>query len=453
MRLERLYERSPVVVQNAFATAYGFRERRLRYSGRYREYYAALKSSEWWPRERLEEHQQVALTELLRFCDARIPYYRRVFKDAGLDVTRATVADLASLPYVEKRDLREDPTRFIPVPEPRGLITQTTGGTTGTPLRYKVTREAVQYNYAAYEARIRNWAGVRFGQRMASISGKVIVPNDTVRPPFWRSNLAFNQLYLSAYHLSERNLPFYIQRLERFRPAVIVGYTSTVHAIARFILEHDQIGRVRPTAVLVTSETLLAPVRADIERAFGCKLFDNYGLGELAAFISECPAGSMHISPEFAVVEVVGTGGDGGEIIGTGLRNLGMPLVRYRTGDLCVPAFDRTCDCGRELPIVERIVGRVDDVLVTADGGTLGAAALSLAFQSIPHLREGQVHQRPGGALVAHVAVTPEFDEHDERRLLDELRKRVGPLAIEVKRVEALQRTGGGKQRVIIRDV
>src|SRR5207253_1247659 len=217
------------------------------------------------------------------------PYYRKIFSSLRLrpeDIR--TVADLAHLPILEKETVREAPERFIPRQLPEKMIAQMTGGTTGKPLRYFVTPNAIQYNYAVYETRFRNWAGVKFGERMASINGKAVVPIEASAGPFWRYNLAFNQLYLSAYHLSDENLPSYIRRLQSFRPQVIVGYVSTVHAIARYIVSHNLAGLIRPKAVLVSSETLFDWLRADIETAFQCKVFDGYSLGELVAFISEC---------------------------------------------------------------------------------------------------------------------------------------------------------------------
>ena len=86
-------------------------------------------------------------------------------------------------------------------------LAQTTGGTTGRPVPYFTSPACIQFNYATYEARFRRWAGIKFGDRMVSINGKPIVPMVQSGPPYWRHNLAFNQLYVSAYHLSDANLP------------------------------------------------------------------------------------------------------------------------------------------------------------------------------------------------------------------------------------------------------
>jgi phenylacetate-CoA ligase len=449
--LETLYRRSPVLVQNIMATSYGLRERWLRYGGRYRQFCRDLDESQWWPLERLQSFQSQRLQALVTFCGEQVPYYQDLFSSNGLTAQDIrTPADLAQLPMLDKEVVRETPERFMPRRLAEKMVPQTTGGTTGKPLRYFVTPTAVQYNYATYEVRFRRWAGVRFGERMASINGKAIVPAEATGGPFWRYNLAFNQLYLSAYHLSEDNLHQYVRRLESFRPASIVGYVSTVHTIARFILKHNLVGSVRPKAVLVSSETLFDWLRADIESAFQCKVFDGYGMGELAAFITECEAGSLHVSPEYGVVETVEVDKNL-EMVCTGLSNYAMPLLRYRTGDIVEPGDQERCACGRQLPTVKAIMGRIDDRIITPEGAVVGPAPLSLAFQGVPNLKDAQICQESPREVAVSIVTTEDFGKADEQLLLAELRRRLGhSIRISLSRVPEIARTSAGKQRLIV---
>jgi phenylacetate-CoA ligase len=440
-----------VLFQNLMASGYGFQQRLLRHGGRYQQYCRELEQSQWWPLEALQDYQNRRLRALVDFCYTQVPYYQDLFDSLQLRPTDIrTLADLAYLPILEKETVRAQPEQFTPRHLRERRIPKSTGGTTGKPLRYYVTPSAVQYSYATYEVRFRNWAGVKFGDRMASINGKPIVPIKTMTPPFWRYNLAFNQLYLSPYHLSDSNLPYYIRRLQQFEPQVIVGYVSTVHAIARFILAHDYIGLIRPKAMLVSSETLFDWIRADIETAFQCKVSNSYGLGELVAFISECEAGSLHISPEYGAVEMVKLDHNL-ELICTGLFNYAMPLLRYRTGDIVEPASEKTCACGRHLPMVRAILGRVDDQVVTPDGVMVGPAPLSVAFKSVPNLKEAQIYQQTTEKITAHLVVTDAFTPATEQFLLEELRKRLGySLEIQLVYETSIARTSSGKQRLII---
>lgn len=388
---------------------------------------------------------------MITWCAARVPHYREMFAELGLaaeDIT--SPSDLRHLPILDKETVRADPDAFLPDgPRPR-LVPQSTGGTTGTPVRYWATLDAVRANYATYEARCRRWAGVHLGQRLASFHGQPIVPERQRGGPYWRRNPAFHQRYFSVYHLNQDTMKDYIDELARFDPEVIAGYTSAVHRIAVGLIEANQIGRVRPSAVIVSSETLTAAMRRDIESAFGCRVTNAYSLGELVAFVSECDHGELHVSTEYGVVELV-DGPLGTEIVATTLINEGMPLLRYRTGDLAVAADGGSSSCGRGLPVVREIIGRVDDAVRTPEGATVGPAPMSLAFQRVPHLRRTQVRQERVDELLVLIEVDREFSAGDEEFMVAELRKRLGPtIGLVVERVEALPRTSGGKERLVV---
>ena len=450
--LEDVYRRSPIVVQNAMATAFGAKERLLRYGGRFRDYCDEVDRGQWLSADELAELQAARLRAMVSFSVDQVPYYRKLFDQLGLAASDIRgPEDLAALPVLEKDTVRQDPESFRPTDLAERPVAQTTGGTTGTPLRYWVTPSAMQYTYATYEVRFRRWAGVALGDRMASINGRKVVPVEQAKPPFWRHNLAFNQLYLSAYHLTDEHLPSYVERLERFAPEVIVGYVSSIHLLADHINRHGLAGVVRPRAVLVSSETLFPWMRADIEQAFGCKVHDGYGLGELAAFITECRHGSLHVSPEYGVVESTTTDGEEHRLIATGLFNRAMPLLRYDTGDVIRMAPpDHRCPCGRELPVVDQLLGRADDYVVTPDGRSVGPAPLSLAFQGVPGIREAQIRQAEEAAVDVLLVVDATFDDAREHQLDHELRERLGHVVdIRYERVDAIARPVWGKRRLV----
>lgn len=451
MNLNDLYQRAPIPVQHLFASGYGLRELPRRHAGRFRRDVSDLAAREWRDPDWLARDQASRLESMLVWSAARVPHYRDLFADLGIGpADLATPEALAALPVLDKETVRADPDRFVPdEPRPR-LIPQTTGGTTGTPVRYWATLDAVRANYATYEARCRRWAGVRFGQRMASFHGQPIIPSSQQGGPYWRRNLAFNQTYFSVYHLNHATVGAYLDELERFDPQVLAGYTSAVHRVALGLLDRGQQGRIRPSAILVSSETLTPSVRRDIETAFACRVTNAYSLGELVAFVSECEHGGLHISTDYGLLEFV-EGEAGTEIIATGLINRGMPLLRYRTGDLVVPSSGGRCDCGRGLPVVEQLIGRVDDVVHTPEGATVGPAPMSLAFQRVPNLRRAQVRQDRVEELTVLIEVDPAFSDADEEFLVAELSKRLGPtLRIRVDRVEGLPRTSGGKERLVV---
>ena len=456
MNRSELYQRLPVPLQDAMATAYGLRELPRRHGGAFKRNVAELAVREWWSPEQLAADQSSRLRRMVTWSAARVPHYRDLFASTGIDPRDIrTAADLAQLPYLDKEQVRAEPERFLPTePRPR-LVPQTTGGTTGTPLRYWATLDAVRFNYGVDEARTRRWAGVALGDRMASFHGQPIVPDKDSSGPYWRRNRAFNQLYCSVYHLTDETLPSYVAALEQFDPVVVAGYTSAVHRVATHLLATGDVGRIRPRAVIVSSEVLLPGARDEMETAFGCRVFNAYSLGELVAYVSECDHGELHVSTEYGVVELVDDGAGGTEIVATGLINRGMPLLRYRTGDAATPAAEGAASaCGRSLPLLGQIMGRVDDVVHTPEGAVVGPAPMSLAFQRVPHLRRAQVHQDSADELRVLLEVTDEFVTADQEFLVAELHRRLGPtIRLEVERVDTIPRTSGGKERLVVSSI
>lgn len=449
--LNEVYQRLPVPGQNLFASGYGLRELSRRHRGGYARAVADLERRERWSPEQLVRDQAARVRSMATWCATRVPHYRDVFAELGLSPEEVDSPSVLSvLPTLEKEAVRSEPERFLPDgPRPR-LVPQTTGGTTGTPVRYWATLDAVRANYATYEARCRRWAGARLGQRLASFHGQPIVPERQRGGPYWRRNPAFHQTYFSVYHLNQDTIGEYLDELARFRPEVIAGYTSAVHRIAVGMIDAGQVGRIRPAAVIVSSETLTPVMRRDMETAFGCRVTNAYSLGELVAFVSECEHGELHISTEYGVIELL-DGPLGTEIVATTLINQGMPLLRYRTGDLAVAADAGTSSCGRGLPVIHEIIGRVDDAVRTPEGATVGPAPMSLAFQRVPHLRRTQVRQDRVEELLVLVEVDDEFSADDETFMVGELRKRLGPtIRLVVEHVDELPRTSGGKERLVV---
>lgn len=449
--LRAVYDRMPVAGQNVFASGYGLRELTRRHRGAYARSVRDLALREWCTPDELERDQVARLRAMATWCAARVPYYRELFTDLDLSPQDITSVDaIRELPLLDKETVRADPERFLPDPPRPRLVPQTTGGTTGTPVRYWATLDAVRANYATYEARCRRWAGVRLGQRLASFHGQPIVPDAQKGGPYWRRNPAFHQTYFSVYHLNGDTISEYLDELARFSPEVVAGYASAVHRIAVGILESDQVGRIRPSAVIVSSETLTPVMRRDMEAAFGCRVTNAYSLGELVAFVSECDHGELHVSTDYGVLELL-EGPAGTEIVATTLINRGMPLLRYRTGDLAIASDGPTSSCGRGLTVLGEIIGRVDDSVLTPEGATVGPAPMSLAFQRVPHLRRTQVRQSTSAEIVVLIEVDPDFSAADEEFMVGELRRRLGPtIRIVVEHVEALPRTSGGKERLVV---
>jgi phenylacetate-CoA ligase len=261
-----------------------------------------------------------------------------------------------------------------------------------------------------------------------------------------------NHLF-SSYHLSKVNLRAYYDALQRLRPPEIIGYPSSLFALATYVLEQG-LEPLRPHVVFTTAETLLAHQRPALERAFGATVADQYGCTEMSLFVSQCEMGTYHLHPEHGILEVLlpdgkpAPEGTPGEAVCTGLVNMAMPLLRYQLGDRVVLS-KRPCACGRSFPVIEEILGRMDDVLITPSGRPLGR--LDPIFKPLSGIREAQILQVSRDRLLVRLATEPAFTTRDRESLLHELRKRIGDeMAIDLEFVPRIPKEHNGKFRAVV---
>lgn len=453
---DRVYESSPVFLQNLLISAYGLYTYKRRYGGKHSEYLQSLRESQWYPKNRIDELQFMNLSGVIRNAFETVPFYREIYGKHGVGPSSLrNFDDLRKLPIITKDDLRANPKLFVSdVPGSGHLIEIHTSGTTGSPLTMYLRSEALEKNYAFF-ARSLEWAGVAPGQNSATFAGRVIMSAKQEEPPFWRKNWIVRNTLFSSYHISEENLPLYVDELEKIQPIFIDSYPSAIFSIGKFLLDRSIESGIAPKSIITSSETLLDNQREVIEKAFHSRVFDQYGSAEMVGFINQCENGSYHINPEYGIVEIIKTDGepakDGelGELVCTGFVNSAMPLIRYKTGDSAI-ACERMCSCGRAYPVVKSILGRTDDVIVTRDGRFIGR--LDPVFKGLSSgIKEAQIIQEDYDCIVVKVVANENFCANDENLLAEELKRRIGPtISVSIIRVNEIPRSRAGKFRSVL---
>ena len=449
--VERIYERSPVVLQHAMVSAYGWRLKQLRYGGRHQKYLDELMRSQQYSEAELQELQAENVRKLIQHCYENVPYYGQLLRQLKLTPGDfRSASDLARLPVLDKETVRQQPELFYARNyrnAPCEVVS--TSGTTGTTLRIRVDVEGRRKNYAFF-SRLKLWAGVSPFSRSATWGGRVIVPAKARRPPFWRYNWAFNNLLFSSYHLSESNLPAYVAKLRSWKPEVIESYPSSIFVLARYIEEH-QVELPSPRAIITSAETLLPHQREVVQSGLGTKIFDQYGAAEQICFVSQCEQGSYHVHPEFGVLESLPrahAAGSDSRIVATGFTNWAMPLLRYDTGDLAIAA-SRACACQRNFPMLEQILGRQDDFILTRDGRYVGR--LDPVFKGLESIRKAQIVQETVDRLRIRVVPGEGFSPRDMDSVRHELQKRLGTeVECNFEVVDDIPLGPGGKFRAVI---
>ena len=447
---ERVYWRAPGFLKNLMASWHARHLDRQRFGPAYEQALGEIATRDGWSAEQFAEYQRQALRALVRHAARTVPYYRRAFMAAGVDVESIRAPeDLPGLPILEKEPVRADPVSLVDETlDRRRLLVGNTSGTTGTPL--KLYRDVALHSaaFAYFDARCRDVAGVRRRRnRSVSVGVYLVTAPGRTKPPFWVHNRHWKQMYMSCYHLSPLYLGAYVEEIRRFRPEYIEGYPSSVYAIARHIIE-EGLDPIPMKACFSTAETLFDHHRQAIGKAFGCQTYNQYGCGEYVAFAAECEQGTMHLSPDYGIVEVVDEHdqplppGHTGQLICTSLINRVQPFIRYRIGDVGALGTG-PCSCGRPFGVLERVDGRTDHLLFTLDGRRIGR--LDAVLKDVEHVGECQIVQDEVDAFRIRVVPAPGYRDSDGARLVSNLASRVGRANIRVVLENSIERTSAGK--------
>jgi len=407
-------------------------------------------------REEVLAYQEGELGRALEFVTEQVPAYRSLRPTAE----RLKPFDaLKDFPLVDKAALQDDMHNYLP--RDLGSIPHyeiTTGGTSGNQLRLLVD-DASQSVETAFVHRVWKRVGYTARCRKATFRG---VPFPNLRPgTYWQSNPVYNELQFSPFHMSESTLGLYVDELVRYDPGYLHGYPSAIDLLAEYVLRNDLtrlFERVR--AVLLASEGCSPAQAKRMGQAFDARVFPTYGHSERLIISGPCEVSDIHHhTPDYGIVEIVGEDGspctnpgERGELVGTGLLNRSLPLVRYRTGDFATLA-ESDCECGRHWDRFTDIEGRwKQDMLDGRSGARMSIAALNMHGEIFEYVARYQYYQDEPGRCVLRVMTTPGFSESDEAAILEAYRAKVGDeLDMSVEVVDDIPLTERGKLKLLER--
>jgi phenylacetate-CoA ligase len=449
---DRLYEASPIWMQKILVATFGAWWYYRRFGGSYQQQVTQIRQRDDWTAEQWNTYQNRRLRRIIKAA-VRSVYYPQLFQGAGIRPEEINLDTLHRLPYLEKDTLRQRSADLLTQAPPRGTVVLHSSGTTGTPTDIYYTPGFHTLELAFHEARCKNWAGVSYKDRRVMFGVRKVCRFEQNRPPFWRLSPIENMAYLSIYHLTPRYIPAYIDFLNRFQPKVVMGYPSSLGTLAQFALDSER--ELAPARAIITmAETLTTSTRKALEAAWHCRVWDLYGAVEQCMLATQCEYGSYHTSPDVGIIEIVNSQGTScrpgeiGEVICTGLQNELQPLIRYRVGDIAAWSTQQTCACGRQMPILESIQGRYEDMCFTADGRAM--LRFDTVFKGIKAIKEAQVIQEAIDQFVILVVPTAEFDAHDAKIIQKNMLAHVGNVRVDVQQVDAIPRARSGKFRAVI---
>lgn len=419
-------------------------------AGRYRALHRAMDWTRLEPAA-VRERQTERLRELLIHAGRVVPYWRDLFRARGFDPAALRgPEELARLPELTKADVRAAGERMLAEDVPRRRLRERrTGGSTGEPLRFYVTRAEHEEDLGIC-LRANAIVGILPGDPVAKVWG--------YGRPQRLGNLVApltGRVFLDAYHTSAEDLDRWLRELGRVRPRMIYGYARALHELARHA---RRVGARVPglRIVATTAEKLLPEHRATIESALGVTVIDMYGAHEVPRIASECLHGRLHLAPDAAVIEHVPSERGASRILVTSLTHRAMPLVRYAIGDLGDPD-PRPCDCGLPFACLSLDVGKEHNVLVLPSGRPLHTGFFFKPLYHLDAIAQLQIrHERPDSVVIAYVPAAGQGEAARAaiERALEPLRRELdGEVRVESRAVPEIPLTASGKRPLVVSSV
>jgi phenylacetate-CoA ligase len=400
-----------------------------------------LEQSQWWTPERLLARQRDQLALLLAHAGSRVPFYRgRVAElpESG-DWTRAW----RGMPVLTREEIQAaDATEAMladALPPGHGEWREIhTSGSTGRPIR-SVRSQLWELVWSGFTLRDHLWHRRDLSGTLAAIresgAGKAPPPEGTSAPSWGTSTDAV----LATGPMVGLNvlapLEAQVEWLLRRDP----DYLITHPTLARELAEACLASGVRPArlkGVITIAEALRPGVREACRAAWGAPVTDIYSTREAGYLALQCPEHEhYHVQSEGVFLEVLREDGEPcapgevGRVVVTPLHNLAMPLIRYEIGDYA--ELGEACPCGRGLPVLRRILGRRQNMLVLPSGARrwplLSSSDLAAMAKAAPPLRRYQAVQRERDLIELRLVVERALAPGEEEALRAWARAKFGP--------------------------
>jgi len=396
----------------------------------------SLADSQWWSLGRLRAHQDEALSKLVAHAYRTTPFHRDRLDDAGIAPDRPIDPDAwARLPILTRREVQahaEALTSLSPPPAHGDVVRNGSSGSTGMP----VTVLGTAYDALICKALIFRtylWHGFDFMRRYAHIrkfpQGEATYPEGRDRPR-WGDTATFPLATgLSCALNVETSADRQLEWLRRMEPT----YLSTYPSLLRSLLiesERQGVGVPRLLKVMCTGETLDTDLRGHCQEYWGAELIDLYSAMEVDLIAAQCPEHPhYHVMAERLLVEVLDDDGkpcgpgETGRVVVTPLYNYAMPLLRYALGDLA--EVGEPCACGRGLPVLRRIMGRVRNTMIAADGRRHWPSFGTRSYRALAPVVQHQFVQTAHDRLECRFVVERPLQAEEEAALLAKVRSRL----------------------------
>jgi phenylacetate-CoA ligase len=421
----------------------------------YKEQRRFLDKSRGWSIEQIQAWQLDRIKTLLKKVYDETHYYRELFDRIGLsDNVIKSLEEFEKIPFLTKEIAQLNCEKLVPYTWDRKRLEYgSTSGSTGIPLGLYSVKRHTAYVEKAFVHSIWIEFGFKTNRRHVVIRGYTLKDKSIERRG--------NNLILSSYHLTEQNIPGYIDAIEQFRPEYIQAYPSSITRICQFMKEKSVPRFSSVKLLFCSSENLLSFQRELISEVLRVPICNLYGNTEYTAIGSNFPhCDNLHFYPEYGFVELFKENGQKcsklgelGEIVSTGFINPAFPMIRYRTGDIG-QYVGQQCGCGWKYLTIKKVEGREQEFILTGDGRKISIAALNMHSDLFVNVSKFQFYQKTPGTVILRLVPTRGFSSADERKIFSQFMEKFGNgVDLKISIVDDIPLSGRGKFKFLIQEL
>lgn len=426
------------------------------------ENYADLRDIASQSQSYVSRLQDDRLENLLTHAYQTVPYYRETLNESGVvDQNGVDIGRFDEIPLLTKEVLRNDQRELWSNDPREGIITDTSGGTTGEPVKFAQDSVYLSWN-RANKLYYHDLAGRDLGEPWIKLWGDesdVFDERQGIKSRL--ADFVLNRHTLNSFRMGETEMTEYVGQINDIQPKSMEVYVESIDELAKHI-ENQGLNVYSPHGILSTAGTLHPPVRERVENVFDTVVLNKYGSREVGDIACECPyQEGLHIFDHTHFVEVVDEDGsplppgEEGEIAVTVLTNYTMPLIRYRIGDMGIMK-EGQCSCGRPFSMLKEVTGRVSEHFRTADGQLIHGELFTHLLYHRSWIKKFQVRQTDRDHVLYRIVLDEE--QSPPQSELDEIgsktREALGEgVTVEFEFPEVIEPSKSGKYQYTISEV
>lgn len=404
------------------------------------------RSFQYQDKEVIAKRQAELLAQLLTHATNNIAYYRNL----GIQPQGSAHEWLRQFPILTKKKIRENMDNLLLTGgDTTGLIKESSSGSSGVQGSVYMSRKENSYSQAA-QILLWEWGGYHLGDTILQLG--MTLKRSKVKKI---KDILLRTEYQQAFNIDKQVV---LEAFKNGKPHdYFGGYASGLYEYANLAKEAG-ITDVRFKSVISWGDKMFPHYRKTIEEVFHTKVFETYGCTEGIMISGACEYGNQHILSPHVYLELVDENGnevapgEQGFVLVTRLDGYTMPLIRYYLGDLAVKKKDEgICKCGKKLPMLEKIIGRDTDIVITVSGKKLIVHFFTGIFEHVPQIKQFRVIQHAVEDIEVEMVTAPDYTDD----VKEKVQNRIYELATErfplrFTQVDHIPPTASGKPQIIL---